>query len=93
MSNIVFLSEYNKLNEKISSFFDHSGFWTYNIGLQHPQIFANVEVIGDLDFCTSLSEFLWDLGFEPDCIVIKGNILEIMPLSAIITSKLSVRNF
>ena len=88
MNNTVFLSEYNELNERISNFFDHSGFWTYDVGLQHPKIFANVDKMGDLDFCKSLSEFLWDLGFEPDCIFIKGNVLEIMPLSSIKREKI-----
>ena len=93
MKNIVFFAENNKTNVRIGNLlckdgFSIAGYWIGDSGTNYDDISSDCGSLfvtpGEEEFKTFISYFLWDLGYKPDFVIIKGKIGEFWALSSLL---------
>ena len=93
VKNVVFFAENNKTNVKIGNLlckdgFSIAGYWLGDSGTNYDDISSDCGSLfvtpGEEEFKTFISYFLWDLGYKPDFVVIKGRISEFWGLSSLL---------
>ena len=93
VKNIVFFAENNKTNVRIGNLlckdgFSIAGYWIGDSGTNYDDISSDCGSLfvtpGGEEFKTFISYFLWDLGYKPDFVIIKGKIGEFWALSSLL---------
>jgi len=80
VGNSIFLSEYTSENIEVSKSSKIKGFWS-NTKFA-PEIFATFSL--NPEFKNQTIDFLLDIDFQPNFLVIKGNIIDLWAISSLI---------
>jgi len=80
VDNSIFLSEYTSENIEVSKDSKIKGFWSSTQFL--PEIFATFTL--NPEFKNQTIDFLLDIDFQPNFLVIKGNIIDLWAVSSLI---------
>lgn len=95
--NIVFFAENNRENVKIGNCFCEDGFsiagyWSGKDNVDYDEITSDCGSFltnpREEVFKNFFASFLWDLGYKPDYIVIKGNVVDFWGLASLLRSKM-----
>lgn len=91
--NIVFLAENNENNVKIGNVLckegvSIAGYWLGSSGVEYSKIESTCGSLltspVEESFKTFISAFLWDLGYRPDVLIIKGRLFEMWGLASLV---------
>ena len=89
--NIVFLSEYSENNVKLGNVLCKNGiagYWLADSPINYDKIKSNCGSLfvnpKEEAFKTFVSSFIWDLGYSPDVLIVKGQTVDFWAVASLI---------